>query len=123
PILGVVIERDAEIVAAHVGGIVPGDVVDGGPIEELGARIVGVTVVVEGIGRRHLPEGDGQAVDVAIAGNGVRPVLDLLLLAAEVGQPRWNIQRSRGASGAPMVGVGELTATGAPKAARTGPWA
>src|SRR5271157_2579597 len=67
PVLRGVVAACAVGVSADVGGVVPGAVVHQGPVEELGARIVGVAVVVHHVGGRKFADGDGQPPHVALA--------------------------------------------------------
>ena len=70
-------------VAEGIGGIVPGFVGHEGPVEELGAGIVGVGVVIENVLGGKFAQGEGEAGDVLLAGEGELIVVDVFLVAAE----------------------------------------
>ena len=69
PVRRGVVDGYAVGVSADVGGVVPCAVVHQGPVEELGARIVGIAVVVHHVGSRKFADGDGQPPHVALAGD------------------------------------------------------
>src|SRR5262249_51810132 len=76
-------DRGAIAVALCISRIIPGARGPDSAIEEIGARIAGIIVGVEKIGRRIFADGDGDAILVLPIGDLILIRSDLLRLAAE----------------------------------------
>src|SRR5262245_35442971 len=83
PIFLIEIQSNPVSVAPHVSRIVPGPVVHHGPSQELGSRIMAVTIVVDKIRRGEFANGEGEAVDVHHAWDLVGLIAEFLLFTAE----------------------------------------
>src|ERR1039458_9781123 len=125
PVAGVELVDPAPGVAARIGGIIPRAVIHHGPAHELGARIVGVVVVVEEIGDGKAADGDGVTRHGAAAGERVLIALSGFAFAAETEilgyvEPR-DVRLGGGRSDAGHFAVGEIgEAIGAAEAAAAG---
>lgn len=80
---GVQLVHPSPGVAANVGRIVPGAVVHDRPAQKLGARVMGVAIVVEEVRQRESSDGNGVARLRTLTRQLVLFVFKRLLLGAE----------------------------------------
>jgi hypothetical protein len=84
PFVVEILDGKARAVAAGVRGVVVGAVGHEGPVEEAGPGVVGDPVHVEDVHDREVPDGQDEPPGVDRPRELVRPILDGLLLTAEI---------------------------------------